>query len=347
MGWYLTPENNEFWRWWDGTAWTFYLRSVEKAPPGGARAPSLTAPSFSVPADATQSPSPRTTTLPQPSLPDPHDLRSRVPAQSLLEKLTGFVESGELRIDANPRKSFVSKDAQSWYVGALGERHVAMVLRGLPSEWTVLHSVPVGRGTSDIDHVVIGPAGVFTLNTKHHAGADAWVGDHAMYVAGAPVDYLRKSSHEAWRASQALSRASGLTVPVTGLITLVGVRRLNVKQRPSADMHVDVVPVEHLLTRLQTRREFSDEQVARVAAAASRFGTWHTGNPSSVDISPALAQLDIAESTKSAPAGYTPVRPQRRRGRRLAVGCLAVIGGLFTAYAAVVLSAYAIWHFTH
>ena len=347
MGWYRSPENNDFWRWWDGAAWTFYLCPIEKAPPGGVRAPSLAVPSSLVPSVATQPPASPVAPTPHPSPPDPHDLRGRVPAHSLLEKLTGFVESGDLRLDANPRKSFVSKDAHSWYVGALGERYVAGVLRALPPGWTVLHSVPVGRGTSDIDHVVIGPAGVFTLNTKHHAGADAWVGDHAMYVAGAPVDYLRKSSHEAWRASQALSRASGLTVPVTGLITLVGVRRFNVKQRPSADMHVDVVQIEHLLTKLQTRREFSDEQVARIAAAASRFGTWHTGNPSSIDISPALAQLDLAESPQATPVRLSAGARPRRRGRSLAVGCLAVIGGLFSAYLVVMLSAYAIWHATH
>jgi hypothetical protein len=34
-------------------------------------------------------------------------------------------------------------------------------------EWTVLHSVPVGTGSTDIDHIAIGPAGVFTLNTKY------------------------------------------------------------------------------------------------------------------------------------------------------------------------------------
>ncbi|WP_371261683.1 nuclease-related domain-containing protein [Arthrobacter sp. ov118] len=33
--------------------------------------------------------------------------------------------------------------------------------------------MPVGAGASDVDHVLIGPAGVFTLNTKNHAGQHA------------------------------------------------------------------------------------------------------------------------------------------------------------------------------
>ncbi len=42
--------------------------------------------------------------------------------------------------------------------------------------WRVLHAIPVGERGSDIDHLAIGPAGVFTINAKYHAGAKIWVG---------------------------------------------------------------------------------------------------------------------------------------------------------------------------
>jgi hypothetical protein len=32
--------------------------------------------------------------------------------------------------------------------------------------WRCRHSIPVGSNGADIDHLVIGPGGVFTLNTK-------------------------------------------------------------------------------------------------------------------------------------------------------------------------------------
>lgn len=345
MGWYHSPDNRDFWRWWDGSEWTYFLCPAEKAPPGDALIPPTEVPrpdSAVLAVEAEQAaqpvvpePLPAHSAPVAPPRPDPHDLRNRVPAHALLEKLTGFVATGELRLDPDPRWSFISEDARSWYVGALGERRVAAELSALPPEWTVLHSVPVGRGTSDIDHVAIGPAGVFTINSKHHAGASAWVGDHAMYVGGARVDYLRAASYEARRASSMLSHASGLTVPVTGLITLVGARRLNVKQRPAAEMHVDVVRLEHLLQRIQTRREFSDEQVARIASAACRFGTWHTGRPNAVDISPALAQLELASAPRAVQTATSP-RTRRRGGfRRFAVGCLAVIGAVMTGLMAI------------
>ena len=54
------------------------------------------------------------------------------------------------------------------------------MLAQLGPEWTVLHSVPVGRGKSDIDHIAIGPPGVFTINTKFSPGKDVWVAGRGM-----------------------------------------------------------------------------------------------------------------------------------------------------------------------
>jgi hypothetical protein len=67
----------------------------------------------------------------------------------------------------------LTPDNYPWYKGALGEIAVGQILERLGPEWTILHAVPVGGGAFDIDHVLIGPAGVFTLNTKNHAGQHA------------------------------------------------------------------------------------------------------------------------------------------------------------------------------
>jgi hypothetical protein len=53
--------------------------------------------------------------------------------------------------------------------GATGEEHVGGLLDRLAAEgWEVIHDVSLGRG--DIDHVAIGPAGVYTVETKSHPG---------------------------------------------------------------------------------------------------------------------------------------------------------------------------------
>lgn len=68
----------------------------------------------------------------------------------------------------------VHTDERAWRIGADGEEKVAARLAKLTKKdprWRFLHAVPVGSRNSDIDHLVIGPAGVFTLNAKHHPNA--------------------------------------------------------------------------------------------------------------------------------------------------------------------------------
>ncbi len=53
--------------------------------------------------------------------------------------------------------------------GAMAEEQVGALLDGLPQEkWRVVHDVSLGRG--NVDHIVIGPPGVFTIETKSHPG---------------------------------------------------------------------------------------------------------------------------------------------------------------------------------
>ena len=58
-------------------------------------------------------------------------------------------------------------------------------------------AVPVGEKGSDIDHVVMGPSGVFTLNTKNHIRSNVWVTENVFMVNGRKTDYFRNSRHEA------------------------------------------------------------------------------------------------------------------------------------------------------
>jgi Nuclease-related domain len=53
--------------------------------------------------------------------------------------------------------------------GATGEEQVGGLLDGLAGDgWHVIHDASLGRG--NVDHILIGPAGVFTVETKSHPG---------------------------------------------------------------------------------------------------------------------------------------------------------------------------------
>jgi hypothetical protein len=61
-----------------------------------------------------------------------------------------------------------------WGRGAAGERRTAKVLRPLRRRgWTITHDVQRDRG--NLDHVLVGPPGVFLLETKVRAGTVSFV----------------------------------------------------------------------------------------------------------------------------------------------------------------------------
>lgn len=201
-----------------------------------------------------------------------YDLRSRLPAQSLMERT----------LELHPQSFYApSGDALPWYTGALGEIAVAGILGWLGPEWTVLHSVPVGRDESDIDHVVIGPAGVFTINTKSHVGKDVWIGGYGLLVSGQKTHYITNAIHEGARAEKLLTAVCGLTVPVTPVLVLINPGKRTVKTAPEGG--VRVVADWELLDVLRGRPVFSDEQTERIVAAAIRPDTWHQHPAAPVD----------------------------------------------------------------
>lgn len=59
---------------------------------------------------------------------------------------------------------------ENWQAGAWGEQETAKALKPLEREgWIVLHDLPAGVG--NIDHVIVGPAGVYLLDSKRLAGS--------------------------------------------------------------------------------------------------------------------------------------------------------------------------------
>lgn len=58
--------------------------------------------------------------------------------------------------------------ADRYYAGAGGEYDVGTILSGLSPEFHVLNGVGFYGG--DIDHIIVGPTGIFVVETKNHGG---------------------------------------------------------------------------------------------------------------------------------------------------------------------------------
>jgi hypothetical protein len=65
----------------------------------------------------------------------------------------------------------LQRSAELWERGADGEAAVARALEALPDGWIVLHDLPwPGRQRANLDHVVVGPTGVFVVDAKNWSG---------------------------------------------------------------------------------------------------------------------------------------------------------------------------------
>jgi hypothetical protein len=155
----------------------------------------------------------------------------------------------------------IRPDARSWYRGALGEIHVAKVLKALGPGWTVLHSV-----SGDASDLVIGAAGAFTIATKNHSRQRVWVGDDRLLVNDHRTNHIRDARHEARRVSDLLG------VVATPVIAIVDPATLTLKQRADG---VEVLAASQLAGYLARRKaRLTDAVASELVAAASATGEW-------------------------------------------------------------------------
>jgi hypothetical protein len=207
------------------------------------------------------------------------DLASNQPGESAAQVADAYRE-------ARPVRSLISRllgehtDERAWRVGAQGEAKTARQLRRLTNPgpfdrrssgtWHVIHSVPLGQRGRDIDHLVLGPPGVFTINSKHHE-ALVTVTDGGVLVGKRRKRYAEIAEDEARRAAERLTTAFAEPVQVTALIAVVGAPTV-VRGRPRG---VVVLPVEEIVAWLLARTPLiGDAEVESLFEVARRSTTW-------------------------------------------------------------------------
>jgi hypothetical protein len=205
-------------------------------------------------------------------------------AEDLADRRPGAAARAEaVRLkDERPVLTFVARvlgvhtDERAWRIGADGEEKVAARLTKLAKadpRWRFLHAIPVGERGSDIDHLVIGPGGVFSLNAKQHPGAKLWIAGNTFLVNGQRQPYIRNSRHEASRAARFLTAAAGVAVEATGVVVPVGAAEVVVKEPPR---DVAVVNRARLVKWLTSQPEVLDPDVVDKLFGAARLSTtWH------------------------------------------------------------------------
>jgi hypothetical protein len=164
---------------------------------------------------------------------------------SLLAPRLGLVVGGLAAMAAGWGLRFrPSPEAIAWRRGAAGERRTAQLLGPLERHgWAVLHDLAVPRSQANIDHLVIGPGGVFVIDSKQYRGrlqlkpsGRLWHGRYPL----APT--LQAVSFEADQAAQVLPDPGVAVLPVVavhgaqvpwGKVVVDGVPVISARRLPS------------------------------------------------------------------------------------------------------------------
>ncbi|HZD17497.1 MAG TPA: nuclease-related domain-containing protein [Actinomycetota bacterium] len=168
---------------------------------------------------------------------------------------------------------FWSPEERVWLAnqrkGAIGEETVGRALAELEAEgFRVIHGLDTGRG--DIDHVVVGPTGVFAIETK------AWRGR----VSLGPGGRLRLAGHDQERTiGQVMAEAlevkrrladAGIRAFVEAVVVLTAT---HLPKGPVAGKHATVIELGDLGRFLRERPvKLSSIDVSRIVGAIYRNG---------------------------------------------------------------------------
>lgn len=215
-------------------------------------------------------------------------LRGRVPGQGVIGDIVAAQQ-------VLPPRSLLARifgvspltsATRGLYRAAIGELAVAEMLDQLGTRWDVLHVVPMNdaapcnthgdaestQAPAQIDHLVIGPPGVFSLTTENYPGQEIRVSGDAMTIGGRTVDDILVARRLATAAAARLSSATERTVRVEPVIVVMDSSRLLLREQPTG---VTVVRARHLV-RLLTRldRTLPGARVAQISDLAERDTTW-------------------------------------------------------------------------
>ncbi|TFD31781.1 NERD domain-containing protein [Cryobacterium sp. TMT1-19] len=201
-------------------------------------------------------------------------MRQQFAAQAVIEELL------RQHADTPPRSTFarfcgnspLRSDSVSWYLGAKGEIVVGQILSTLPPDWTPFHALPIGKKGSDIDHIVIGPGGIFTINTKYHAGKIVWVAGRGLMVSGQKQPYIRNAEYEAGWVTKLLRERMPLLPAAQPVLALVNPKSLTVKVQPEQVKVTTAAALRRWLVKRPVVLNAGD--LAELAAVIDDPATW-------------------------------------------------------------------------
>jgi len=154
-----------------------------------------------------------------------------------------------------------SAEASAWRKGACGERRTARRLRRLERcGYVAFHDLSMPGSRANIDHLLIGPTGVFVIDSKQYSGRIQQTPDGHVWHNHYPLDEQLRTVRDEASAVQAI-----LGTPVIPLLCVHGA---SVQWGGLSAQGAAIVPPGQLGAALGADPVLSAEQVAVLAGTA-------------------------------------------------------------------------------
>jgi hypothetical protein len=156
-----------------------------------------------------------------------------------------------------------SAEAAAWRRGADGERHVGRLLEPLVrAGWGVNHDLRVPGSKVNVDHVVVGPPGIFAIDTKHYRGRLRLSPDGLLWHGRTLLAPTLRTTR--WEADQLQARIGAPDVAVVPIVAVLGPA---VPYGQVTSMGVTVIPAQRLPGLLRSLPPTLTPKRAREVAA--------------------------------------------------------------------------------
>jgi hypothetical protein len=154
-----------------------------------------------------------------------------------------------------------SEQARTWQRGAAGERRTARRLHRLPRDgYAVFHDLAMPGSPANVDHLVIGPSGVFVIDSKQWTGQVRQGSDQLVWHNHYRLDRTLEAVR--WEA-ETLGRLLG--IPAAPVLCVHGAE---IQQAGLHAQGVAIVPADRLRSALGHDQVLADADVELLATTA-------------------------------------------------------------------------------
>jgi len=159
------------------------------------------------------------------------------------------------------------KKGRNWIKGAKGEKLVGKYLKKLPSGYTYFNDIDLPGRWGNIDHIIIGPNGIFVLETKNLGGFYVVDGHKWSYqVSHLPIYRPMKSPGKQAKGNAIALRkylsSEGVDMAgiwVTSVVTFLSTKIVRMKDPPN----YEIVHPSRLVQFITTKHGELDENIKR------------------------------------------------------------------------------------